>query len=122
MSTVLVVEDSPAARDVVTKILRREGYDVVSATNGYEALDALRHSTPDVMLLDVMMPEMDGMTVLSHLRDDPEHKDLPVILLTALSDDTRMQQARDLGVSDYLVKSRFSYDDLVYRVGKYARH
>src|SRR5687768_12644331 len=110
MSTVLVVEDSPAAREVVMRILRREGYDVIGASNGLEALDSIHDRHPDLVLLDVMMPEMDGMSVLARLRQDAETADLPVILITALSDEKRMNRARELGARDYLVKSQFSYD------------
>jgi len=125
MSTVLVVEDSPVAREVVMKILQREGYDVVGACNGVEAMDFLHSgsNTPDLVLLDVMMPEKDGMTMLQELRQEPQYKELPVILLTALSDDVRMKRARELGVREYLVKTRFSYDELIDQVGKHVvRH
>jgi len=123
MSTVLVVEDSPVAREVVMKILEREGYNVVGAGNGLEALDRLHSETPDLVLLDVMMPEMDGLTLLKEMRDEPQYKELPVILLTALSDEGRMKKARELGVREYLVKTRFSYDELVDQVGKHVvRH
>src|SRR5688572_6707495 len=120
MSTVLVVEDSPAAREVVMRILRREGYDVIGASNGLEALDSIHDRHPDLVLLDVMMPEMDGMSVLARLRQDAETADLPVILITALSDEKRMNRARELGARDYLVKSQFSYDDLLDRVGRHV--
>jgi len=125
MSTVLVVEDSPVAREVVMKILQREGYDVVGACNGVEAMDFLHSNAdmPDLVLLDVMMPEMDGITMLQEMREEPQYKELPVILLTALSDETRMKKARELGVREYLVKTRFSYDELVDQVGKHVvRH
>jgi CheY-like chemotaxis protein len=123
MSTVLVVEDSAVAREVVMKILQREGYDVVGASNGLEALDRVHSEIPDLVLLDVMMPEMDGITLLEELRDEPQYKELPVILLTALSDEGRMKKAKELGVCEYLVKTRFSYDELVDQVGKHVvRH
>src|SRR3982751_6543316 len=98
MSTVLVVEDSPVAREVVMKILEREGYEVFGACNGVEAMDFLHSgcNTPDLLLLDVMMPEKDGMTLLQELREEPQYKELPVILLTALSDDARIKRAREL--------------------------
>jgi CheY-like chemotaxis protein len=122
-STVLVVEDSSVAREVVMKILQREGYTVVGAANGLEALARLHSATPDLVLLDVMMPEMDGMTLLEELRDEPQYKKLPVILLTALSDEGRMSRARELGVCEYLVKTRFSYDELIDHVGRHVvRH
>lgn len=122
MSTVLVVEDSPSAREVVMRILRRQGYNVIGAASGREALDAVHHMHPDLVLLDVMMPEMDGMTLLATLRDEPEYKDTPVIVLSALSDDGRISRAKELGAKDYLVKTRFSYDDLLAQVEKHVRH
>jgi len=122
-STVLVVEDSSAAREVVMRILQHEGYNVVGASNGVEALDQLHSKIPDLVLLDVMMPEMDGLTLLQELRHEPQYKELPVILLTALSDEPRMNRARELGVREYLVKTRFSYDELLDQVGKHViRH
>jgi len=123
MSTVLVVEDSPVAREVVMKILEREGYNVVGACNGLEALDRLHSEIPDLVLLDEMMRDMDGMTLLQEMRDERRYKGLPVILLTALSDEKRMKRAKELGVCEYLVKTRFSYDELVDQVGKHVvRH
>ena len=102
------------------RILRREGYEVIGASNGVEALDTIHDRHPDLVLLDVMMPEMDGMSVLAKLRQEPETADLPVILITALSDEKRMNRARELGARDYLVKSQFSYDDLLDRVGRHV--
>src|SRR3954471_22593512 len=101
MSTDLAVEEYPAAREVVMKILQREGYDVVGACNGVEAMNVLHEHIPDLMLLDVMMPEKDGMTLLQEMRQEPQYKQLPVILLTALSDEARMERARELGVCEY---------------------
>ena len=122
MSTVLVVEDSQPAREVVMRILKREGYDVLGAANGVEALDSIQREAPDLVLLDVMMPEMDGMTMLRELRENPETRELPVILLTALSDEARLNKARELGVREYLVKTRFSYEDLLEHVSRHVRH
>ena len=122
MSTVLVVEDSHPTRELVMRILKREGYDVMGAANGLEALDSIQRESPDLVLLDIMMPGMDGMTMLQELRDNPDTRELPVILLTALSDESRLSRARELGVREYLVKTRFSYDELLEHVNKHVRH
>ena len=122
MGTVLVVEDFDAAREVVMRILSREGYNVIGAADGLEAWDTVHTSTPDLVLLDLMMPGMDGMTLLTKLRGEPGFEDLPVIMLSALSDEARMRKAKELGAQDYLVKSRFTYDDLVRRVEQHVRH
>ncbi|MGE5609649.1 MAG: response regulator [Bacillota bacterium] len=120
--TVLVVEDSTTTREVVVKILRREGYNAIGAADGDEAWALLRHAMPDLVLLDVMMPGMDGMTLLTKLREQPTLRELPVIMLTALSDDGRMDSAKRLGATAYLVKTRFSYDELLEQVAKVVRH
>lgn len=122
MSTVLVVEDSLCTREVMMKILRREGYEVIGASSGREAIEAVHHYVPDLVLLDMMMPEMDGMTVLATLRQEPNLKQLPVIVLSALSDERQIHKARELGASDYLIKSRFSYDELLDTVGQHVKH
>lgn len=115
MSTVLIVEDSQSARDVMARILRLEGFEVLSAADAFEAKRALDENSPDVVLLDVMMPQMDGMDLLAELRRQPRTRDLPVIIVSALSDEDRRRQASELG-ADYLVKSLFTYDDLINRV------
>ena len=119
--TVLVVEDSPASREVVMRILRRQGYAVEGAADAFEALLAIRRRQPDLVLLDIMMPGMDGITLLAMLHDEPATRELPVILLTALSDETRRERARELGAKEFLVKTRFSYDELLGQVEKHVR-
>lgn len=122
MGTVLVVEDSAPAREVVMRILRREGYTVIGAADGLEAWDSVHTTTPDLVLLDLMMPGMDGMTLLTKLRKEPGLENLPVIMLSALSDEARIKRAKELGAQDYLVKTCFTYDDLLKRVEQHVRH
>jgi CheY-like chemotaxis protein len=122
MGTVLVVEDSAPAREVVMRILRREGYTVIGASDGVEAWDSVHTTIPDLVLLDLMMPGMDGITLLTKLRKEPGLKDLPVIMLSALSDESRIKRAKELGAQDYLVKTCFTYDDLLKRVEQHVRH
>jgi CheY-like chemotaxis protein len=120
MSTVLVVDDMPIFRDPIAASLRLAGYKTVCAATGAEALAAARARRPDVVLLDVSMPGMDGISCLRAVRADPSLADLPVILLTAVSDRQYVLEAGKLGVKDYLLKSRFSLADLLARVAKYA--
>lgn len=122
MSTVLVVEDSSCAREILTRILQRQGHHVLAVASGQEALDLLSHAHPDLLLLDVMMPEMDGFMLLARLRQQPATRDLPVILVTALSDEDRVSRARELGVRQYLVKTRFSHDELIRHVNNNLMH
>jgi signal transduction histidine kinase/DNA-binding response OmpR family regulator len=99
--TVLVVDDDPAVRDMLTRLLAREGYRVVTAARGEDGLRLARELRPRAITLDVMMPGMDGWAVLSALKADPHVADIPVIMLTIV-DDKNLGYA--LGASDYLTK------------------
>jgi CheY-like chemotaxis protein len=116
MATVLVVDDTLVIRETVARLLKREGYDTICVGSGKEALDALKSSDPDLMLLDIMMPEMDGMECLSLLRKDARWRKLPVIVMSALSDEEHLKKAEELGAKDYLVKARFTIGQILERV------
>ncbi len=99
--TVLVIDDDPGSRELLHRLLAREGYTVLLATNGEEALEIAKTTRPNLITLDVMMPGMDGWTVLSALKSDPELADIPVIMVTIVDD---RSTAYALGASDYLTK------------------
>jgi len=120
MTKILVVDDMPIFRDPIAASLRLAGFETVCASNGQEALAAVKAHKPAVILLDVSMPVMDGMTCLRALRAEPEVGKTPVILFTALSDKRYVIEAGKLGVHDYLLKSSFSLKDLLARVIKYT--
>ncbi|NNF64734.1 MAG: response regulator transcription factor [Acidimicrobiia bacterium] len=114
---VLVVDDEPMVREVVTAYLKREGFVVSEAADGQEALDSLRRSTPDLIVLDVMLPKVDGFSVLNHLR---KLNDVPVILLTARAEESDRVLGLELGADDYVVKP-FSPRELTARVRSVLR-
>lgn len=120
MSTVLVIDDEARTREALTRLLAREGYQTVTAGDGAEALRALESATPDVILLDLMMPGMDGLELLEALRRHPQWKALPVVVLTALSDTHTVNRARQLGAKEYLVKATFSLAEMLEHVKRYA--
>ena len=99
--TVLVIEDDPGARDLLTRFLTKEGYRVETAAGGEAGLRLARELHPDVITLDVMMPNMDGWAVLSELKADPQLADIPVVMLTIV-DNKNLGYA--LGAADYLTK------------------
>lgn len=101
---ILVVDDDPHAVEILTRMLQREGYQCVGVHSGPEALNALRQQPFDVILLDVMMPEMDGLQVCERLRQDDELMQIPVMLLTARDDLETRAQGMMLGVSEFLTK------------------
>ncbi len=102
--TILVVDDSITARRVTDRLLTRNGMRVVTARDGLEALAALRDTTPDLMLLDIEMPRMDGFEVVQALRDNPHAEDLPVIVISTHTGVKHTERARQIGVDKYLGK------------------
>jgi signal transduction histidine kinase len=103
-SKILVVEDNLAMNNAICDILELNHYQVCSASNGKEALQILRDERPDVVLCDIMMPQMDGYTLLRHARADDRLRTLPFIFLTARSSPEDKRQAKSIGIEDYLVK------------------
>ena len=101
---VLVVDDIEANRDVLTRRLERQGYAVATADNGRQALEKLRAATFDLVLLDIMMPEMDGYEVLQRLKADPALRPIPVIMISALNELDSVVRCIEMGAEDYLPK------------------
>lgn len=102
--TVLVVDDDPLILRVVSTVLDLEEFDVVTATSAAEALDRLATSSPDVVVSDIMMPEMDGFELCQRIREQPAHAKLPIILLTARDGDEDRRRGIDVGGDAYLTK------------------
>ncbi|RMG16013.1 MAG: response regulator [Deltaproteobacteria bacterium] len=101
---VLVADDNRVNLMLLQQMLRSAGYDVVTAEDGEEALEAIQRTHPDVVLLDIMMPKLDGLEVLQHLRADPELAATPVILLSAVDDFETVARALELSAWDFLSK------------------
>ena len=118
--SILVVDDDRDTREVLQRHLERQGYHAVEAANGWEALIALDNHHIDLILLDVMMPGMDGMTFLRILRNAQRTMPLPVVLVTALAPQDAQSRLRTLGlgVDDILNKTPQMYEDLLKTVNK----
>ena len=114
---VLIVEDEAPLRNAVSDILSFEGFDVFQAKNGQEGLDTAIKERPDIILLDLMMPIMDGLTMLEKLREDQEYgKTAAVILLTNINDPEKVAMATEAGSYDFLVKSDWNIEDVVKKI------
>ena len=113
---ILLVEDDDALASVYQTRLEAEGFTLRRVPNGEDALASALEFKPDLILLDVMMPKVNGFDVLDILRNTPETTNVKVIMLTALSQDTDKQRAESLGVDDYLVKSQVVIADVVARI------
>lgn len=113
---VLLVEDDVALQGVYQARLQADGFVVDSADDGELALAKAIELRPDLILLDLMMPKIDGFSVLGILKKTPATKDCKVIILSALSDDADQSKARELGANDYIVKAETTLNDVVARV------
>jgi len=113
---VLVVEDEEAQRRVISAKLTEAGFNVASASNGVEGLAAALELHPDLVLLDIVMPRMDGVTVLRELRKDPWGKTANVAMLTNLGEDARGDVVRSLGVTQYYVKTNWKLAEVIERI------
>lgn len=115
---VLLVEDDRDLIEMYETKFKMEGFEVIKAENGVGALELVKREKPVIILLDIVMPELDGFQVLKSLRADPGTKDIPVILLTNLSQETDIKKGVELGAVDYLVKANFTPNEVVAKVRK----
>lgn len=117
MRLILVVDDHAATREPLAKLLRYEGYDTASAANGAEALAAVKERKPDLVLLDLLMPKMDGLTFLSEASRELGGAELPVIVVTGGLSSSQIRRAGQMpGVVDVMAKARFTVDGLLSRI------
>jgi chemosensory pili system protein ChpA (sensor histidine kinase/response regulator) len=101
---VLVVDDSVTVRKVTTRLLERHGFEVSTAKDGMHAMEVLQDEKPDVMLLDIEMPRMDGFEVASLVRHDARLQDVPIIMITSRTGDKHRERAMSIGVNEYMGK------------------
>lgn len=101
---VLIVEDEESLLKLESILLTSKGYDVRGVSNGQEALDAIAEEKPDLVLLDIMLPEIDGFEVCQRIKDDPETKEIPVIMLTAKKSREDMARGEKVGADWYITK------------------
>src|SRR5438067_8941207 len=111
-TTIVAADDDPQLLRLMMRNLQFEGYEVIPASNGQQALEEIEEQVPDLVLLDVMMPKMDGFTVCQHVR---EFSTVPIIIVTARGQDQDKVRGLDLGADDYRTKP-FSVDELLARV------
>ncbi len=113
---VLIVEDDPYISSMYLKKLEREHLQVSIAVDGQTGLSLAQQELPDLVLLDIMLPKIDGWTVLQYLKANPSTRYIPVIMLTNLSDQTNQDQAKRLGADEYMVKAQFLPSEVVTKI------
>jgi DNA-binding response OmpR family regulator len=117
---VLITEDEPNIAESLTFILNREGYEVTTAVDGEAALQRLRSDPPDLMILDIMLPRLNGFEVLKQMKADPALHALPVVILTAKGQAHDRRMAEEIGASAFITKP-FSNRDIIEQVGRLTR-
>ncbi len=115
----LLVEDDPMVIKMYQRKLNMEGFELALAYNGEEGLAALKKDRPQLVLLDIMMPKMDGFEMLKIVKTDPALKDIPVVMLTNLGDRSEdIQKSKELGADDYWVKANMPLNELIEKIKK----
>jgi CheY-like chemotaxis protein len=119
MATVLIVDDQSESGYLLTRIVRYLGHQGIHVPSGEEALDYVQKNPTDAVLLDYMMPDMDGLEVLKKLREDPRTQRLPVIIFSANNDPKIVESAMRQGASDYWVKASLAISDMESRLSRW---
>ena len=115
---ILLIEDEEMLANMYEVKFNNEGFDIVKALDGAEGLEKSKTINPDFILLDIIMPKMDGFSVLTALKEDPKTKDIPVLLLTNLGQDEDITRGNELGAVGYLVKANITPSEVVEAVKK----
>jgi DNA-binding response OmpR family regulator len=113
---VMLVEDDPFIRDIYQVKFSQEGFEVIVVDNGIKALKKLEQIIPNIILLDIIMPYMDGLETLKNIKSNEDWKKIPIIMLTNISEKEKISESEKYGVSNYLIKSHFTPSEVVDKV------
>lgn len=116
MPKILIIEDDPGISKVIASRLQREEYTLAVAGDGEEGARKAKEEKPDLIILDLMLPKLDGFEVLSSIKGSPETKEIPVIILSNLGQTKDIEQGMKLGAADYLIKTDFSINEILEKV------
>ncbi len=115
---ILVVEDDEFISEIIARKLEKSGFSISLAHDGQEAIDQLAKSTPDIVLLDILLPKVNGLEVLKSIRSKPETKQLPVLVFSNLGSKEEIKTAMDLGATEYMVKASYTIDELIKKINQ----
>ena len=119
MKKILFIEDDLFLSSLLGNGLKKEGFELVSVKSGSEANKLLKIGNPDLVLLDIILPDKSGFEVLEEIKSDPQVAKIPVMIISNLGQDIDIEKGRELGVVDYIVKAQVSIDDLVKKIRAY---
>lgn len=114
----MIVEDDRLLRDMMSRKLEKEGYEVILVVDGSEAESKIKEERPDVVLLDLILPGVNGFEILEAIKKDDNLKDIPVIILSNLGQKSEVDRGIELGASDYLVKAHFTPSEIIEKLKK----
>jgi len=113
---IVIAEDEPILIEMYKLYFERTGYEVLKAGNGRECINFVKKEKPDIILLDILMPKLDGWEVLKQLKTDPETKQIPILVFSNLGQTQEIQKGLDLGANDYVIKSNVTPKELLEKV------
>ena len=116
MQKILVIEDDTFLRELIVQKLLKEGYEIVEAVEGEDGIKKVTEENPDIILLDIILPGIDGFEVLKKIKADEKVKDIPVIILSNLGQQDDIDKGIKLGAKDYLIKAEFTPGEIVEKV------
>jgi DNA-binding response OmpR family regulator len=114
--TILIVEDDKFLRELITQKLVKEGYDTLMAIDGEEGIKKIREGKPDLVLLDLILPGIDGFEVLSRMKEDENLAKIPVIILSNLGQREEVERGLKLGANDYMIKAHFTPREIIDKI------
>jgi len=113
---ILIIEDDKFLRRLITQKLTKEGYDTSEAADGEEGIKKVKEEKPDLVLLDLILPGIDGFGVLSRIKEDPDLVPIPVIILTNIDQKENIEKGLKMGAVDYLIKAHFTPGEIVEKI------
>jgi DNA-binding response OmpR family regulator len=116
MTKILVVEDDKFLREMISRKLEKEGYDVYQAIDGEKGEEKIKEVKPDIVLLDLILPGIDGFEVLERVKKDPEVAEIPIIILSNLGQKSEVERGLNLGAVDFLIKAHFTPAEIVRKI------
>lgn len=113
---ILIVEDDKFLRELITKKLKDEGYEAIGASDGEEGVEKVKKESPDLVLLDLILPGIDGFEVLSKIKEDPAVASIPVVILSNLGQREEVEKGLKMGAVDYMIKAHFTPGEITEKV------
>jgi len=113
---ILIIEDDDFFRELISKKLSANGFEPLEAVNGLRGIEKVRQQKPDLVLLDLLLPNIDGFEVLSTLKSDPNTSSIPVVILSNLDTREDIERGLKLGASDFLIKSQTASDEIISKI------